>query len=80
MFGVDRRENGVGLASGERREAEKKKAVYVCGGGEGSVEFQEKTRLLARFLNLRHRRKRTAVEELNVIGIIEKSCSIMFEG
>lgn len=54
----------------------------MCVEGEGDcpVEFQKQTQLPARFLNLRHRPKRTVVKELNAIGIIEKSCPIMFEG
>lgn len=59
---------GVGREAAERRG-------QVC-----PIGFQCKTHPLEGFLNLRHRWKRTAVKELNIIGIIEKSCSIMFEG
>lgn len=62
---------GAGGGSGE---AEERRA-----GAEG-LPLQWKTQLLERFLDLRHRWKRTAVKELNMIGIMENSCSIMFEG
>lgn len=61
---------GVGREAAERKK----------GGWDCPIEFQWKTHLLERFLNVRHRWKRTAVKELNIIGIIEKLCSIMFEG
>lgn len=63
---------GTGWGTGEKSRRK--------GGEIAPKNLSKKTRLPERFLNLRSKRKRTAVEELNIIEIIEKSCSIMFEG